>query len=368
MKVRIVCYEDVNGWILGKFARRLQENLILQGVDATVANAPDSSADINHHIIYCSYDGKKTTTETVMITHIDMDWKIDQVRRQLVEAEMGICMSMDMYQKLIRWGIPRHKLCYINPAHDEGLRPRKRLIGITSKVQATGCKREDMLLDLARQISTDDFKFFVMGDDWDAIVDSMRELGFEVEYHDRFDPVIYGPAVSRFDFYLYFGQDEGSMGFLDALSAGVPTIVTPQGFHLDVVDGITHSFNDLSELVKIFNDIAEQKNRLHRSVQGWTWAEYARKHVAIWDYLLRQKNSQPVPISLRAQLRSINVDQEREGLSRLNARVFHVVNIISRIPRSLRRNLSYGLRNPRELLYKIRRRAGEIVPHSRTHN
>ena len=52
MNVRIVCYEDVDAWILGKFALRLCENLILQGVQADISKAPDNSADINHHIIY----------------------------------------------------------------------------------------------------------------------------------------------------------------------------------------------------------------------------------------------------------------------------------------------------------------------------
>ena len=40
------------------------------GVAASISKQPDPLADINHHIIYYDYDGRKTTTDTVMVTHI----------------------------------------------------------------------------------------------------------------------------------------------------------------------------------------------------------------------------------------------------------------------------------------------------------
>ncbi|SRR6266404_1587351 len=368
MKVRIVCYEEVDAWILGKFARRLNENLRLQGVDVDIAKTPDPSADINHHIIYFDYDGRKTTTETVMITHIDTDWKLDRVRQQVIEAEMGVCMSADTLQQLVRKGVPRHKLCYINPAHDDWVRPRKKLIGITSKVQPSGCKREEMLLELAGRIAADDFKFFIMGGGWSSIVDSLRKLGIEVDHYDRFDDQAYRQILPSLDYFLYFGQDEGSMGFLDALSAGIPTIVTPQGFHLDAINGITHPFNDLRELVKIFADIAAPAHRLRHSVEDWTWSEYARKHLVLWDYLLRRKTSQPVLMSHLKELQAMSVAQQPEVLAGLKAGVLYGINKTSRIPRSMRRRLSSGAQKVYLLLYKIKRRTARIIPHSRTHS
>lgn len=346
MKVRIVCYEDVNAWILGKFARRLCENLGLQGVQADIAKTPDMSADINHHVIYRDYDGEKSTMDTVMVTHIDKDWKVDKLRRQLVNAELGICLSSDTVRQLVRGGIPKHKLCYVNPAHDGWVRPRKRLIGITSKVQRSGCKREHMLMELASRISGDAFKFVIMGVGWSSIVDSMRRLGIEVDYHDDFDEGVYRSVLPRLDYYLYLGQDEGSMGFVDALSAGVPTIVTPQGFHLDATNGITYSFNDLHELVKIFHEISEHKSRLCQAVEAWTWPEYARKHLTLWDYLLRKKNSASIPINLSGELKSMGVTRFRT-LSNFNAGFYRGVNRLSRV------------------LPKIRRHIGEMVPRSK---
>ena len=283
MRIRIVCYEDADGWILGKFARRLEEHLNTQGAIADIGKTPDPLADINHHIIYRNYNGQRNSVDTVMITHVEVEWKLALIKQQLRQARMAICMSRDTYHRLVHYGIPRHKVCFINPAHDNWFRPRKKLIGITSKVQSDGRKREHMLMELTTRIPKDDFKFLIMGTGWESIVEFMREQGVEVEYYDRFDLEVYRRTLPTFDYYLYVGQDEGSMGFLDALNAGIPTIVTPQGFHLDAANGITHAFNDLDELVKIFDDISK---RLVMAVGGWTWSDYARKHLILWEHLL----------------------------------------------------------------------------------
>lgn len=291
MKVHIVCYEDLNKWILGKFALRLSENLKTMGVEVDISKLPSPQADINHHIIYYNYDGRRTTTETVMVTHIDTADKLGQLKGQLDQAEMGICMSNDTVQKLAAQGLPRQKLCFVNPAHDGVMKPRKTVIGITSKVQPSGCKRETMLVQLADAIAPEDFKFMIMGAGWEPVIKMLRHKGIEVEYLRQFHYRSYIRWMPSFDYYLYMGQDEGSMGFVDALAAGIPTIVTPQGYHLDVKDGITYPFNEIDELIAIFQEIASVKRSRVQSVSTWTWAEYARKHLLIWEYVLARKNN-----------------------------------------------------------------------------
>lgn len=48
MKVRIVCYENVDLWILGKFAKKLNENLLSLNIESSIGYEPDLSADINN--------------------------------------------------------------------------------------------------------------------------------------------------------------------------------------------------------------------------------------------------------------------------------------------------------------------------------
>jgi hypothetical protein len=203
--------------------------------------------------------------------------------------------------------LPRERLCFVNPAHDGIMVPRKLIIGITSKVQPSGCKREYLIEQLAKKLSPDDFMFKIMGFGWDSIVEEMRRRGITVEYWRDFDYEEYRRLMPTLDYYLYVGQDEGSMGFVDALAAGVATIVTPQGFHLDAKDGITYSFNEFDELATIFDAISESRRCRVRAVEQWTWAEYARRHARIWEYLLRRKSGQPIPELWRPELAEVGI-------------------------------------------------------------
>lgn len=307
LRVHIVCYEDVHAWILGKFALKLSENLSQMGVDVDISKKPSARADINHHIIYFNYDGRRTTTETTMITHIDTDAKRAQIKQQLVNARMGVCMSLDTVEKLAQQGVRRDRLCFIDPAHDGIMTPRRFRIGITSKVQPSGCKREGMLVELSHKVSPADFAFRIMGAGWDAIVEDMRDRGFEVDYFDQFDRERYRTMVPSLDYYLYMGEDEGSMGFVDALAAGIPTIVTPQGYHLDVPGGITHPFSTDAELLAVFEKIAAERRARIDAVAGWTWSDYARKHLVLWRWLLATEKGFEITDTMRAELRAMAV-------------------------------------------------------------
>jgi hypothetical protein len=121
----------------------------------------------------------------------------------------------------------------------------------------------------------------------------MRRLGLAVDYYPEFDYPTYVRLVPLFDYFLYLGHDEGSMGFLDALAAGVKTIVTRQGFHLDVPGGISHGFSGFEELSAIFKGIAAERRQRVASVAPWTWERYARQHLAIWDHLLQGRKRRP---------------------------------------------------------------------------
>lgn len=291
MKVRIVCYEDTWAWILGKFALKLRDGIAALGHTADIAKKTDRSADINHHIIYYDYDGRSNGLDTVMITHIDTVDKLNKIKFQLNSARLGICMSNGTVKQLQCSGVPRDRLAYVNPAHDSVIRPRKLNIGILSKTHADGRKKENELLEIASKIPARDFKFVIMGAGWHSVVDQLLAQGFEVEYHDQFDYSKYVSIVPTLDYFLYYSFDEGSMAFLDALSAGVKTIVSPQGYHLDAVDGIVFPVWSVAEVVKSLQTESAKRNKLISSVADWTWENYAKKHVDIWSELLGEKTA-----------------------------------------------------------------------------
>jgi hypothetical protein len=307
MKVNLVCYEEINSWILGKITKRLQGELLKQGILCDVSKYPDPTADINHHICYISWNGRRTNNDTLMVTHIDTVTEFERVRSQLQEAEMGICMSRETMRALANRGLDRSKLCFINPAVDGTLPPRRIAIGLASRLYDDGRKREGMLLEITERISPCDFSFWIIGAGWDAIVGEVRSRGFLVQYENAFSHEAYANFMSGIDYYVYFGTDEGSIGFIDALAAGVPTIVTPQGFHLDAADGIAYSFRESRELERILAKLADAKRRRQRAVADWTWERYAQKHTAVWQFVLARNAGMTVPQKLNSTLQTVGL-------------------------------------------------------------
>ena len=284
MKINVVNYFD--SWILGKFARELERNLRALGQDVRLSDRADASCDINHHIIYTGYDGSTNGVDTVMITHIDYITKARTVLKQMQGARMGVCMSRETMDRMAAIGVPSDKLCYVSPAYNEQLGLRKISIGIASRLYAFSLKREHLVPRLSRHIDPACFRFVIMGAGWTAIAERLVADGFEVVYHPDFDIDAYAGMMKTLDYYLYLGEDEGSMGFVDAAACGVRTIVTTQGFHLDAGASLTHGFRTFQDLKRIFLTLQEEFQARRAGVADWTWEMYARKHLHLWQFLL----------------------------------------------------------------------------------
>ena len=323
MKVCLVSYENLTSWILGSLTTNLARELRGLGIDTEIADRANPTADINHHIIYIGYDGSRSSIDTLMITHIDTAAKVTQLQRQLQVAQSGVCLSSDTMNKLVALGLPRERLCYANfPSPQQGLIERRQTsIGITSRCYPSGCKREYLLGELAPFLPPGEFVFHIMGLGWDCVMDELRRNGSDVVFHGDFDAERYRRLWRNLDYYLYLGQDEGSTGFLDALEAGVPTIATPQGFHLDLYGGLVHPIDDLDDLVTIFGKLATDRQSLRAAVAQVDWTQYALKHVALWSELINQRAGKVIhPVDrLRLEAMGISVDSPDCSRGRLAA-------------------------------------------------
>lgn len=286
MRVRIVCHNNCFQWILGKFVNKLYENLQKYDVDVDIAERPDATADVNHFIPYNAYECSSEGITTLMLTHIDNNDKLEYIIAQSKKASALVCMSNEAMTNLSKMGVDNNKLCYINPAHDEIMPVKKIVIGTSCRVQEDGRKREFFIDKLAKKINPLYFHFKIMGDSWDSQVENLKKYGFEVDYINKFIYAEYPQFISSLDYYLYMGMDEGQMGFIDALAAGVKTIVTAQGYHLDAPNGISHSFKTYEELEYILLQLEKEKEVLVNSVSNWKWKDYTMKHIEIWNYLI----------------------------------------------------------------------------------
>lgn len=274
LNVHIVNYEEprYNG-ILSKYAYKMKEELEKLKVKVTVSNEPDPRADINHHINYRSYK-PSGTIDTLMVTHITTQEKMDSLVKGMKTAKKGICFSQDTEHYLTAKGIKN--LCTILPAHD-GYPRRPRRILITTNVYPDGCKREWMFYELLKHIDCTKFQFYIMGSGW-----NVQGLNANISYLDHFEKDDYESLLNTCDYNLYFGLDEGSMGCLDAKNVGMRVIAPRVGFHRDIE--VDYWFETQEELNKIFKEIE------HNPAEELTWKNYAKQHLDIWKELYKQSN------------------------------------------------------------------------------
>jgi len=277
MKINLVNYEMsfANG-ILSKFAWKMSEELDKLGVYNVVTDKPDPKYDVNHHIIYIQYH-HVPSINTLMITHLNTDEKMQILKKGMQTADKGVCMDEQMIDELVAEGVPREKLAYVVPAHDNKLLPIP--VAILTNVYPDGVKREGMLNELAKHIDSGRFIFKIMGKNWD--VDALRALGLQVEYYPEFDRAVQDKILIESKYCLYFGLDKGSMATLDAALAGVKTIAPLDGYHHHI--GIDLPFTTQEELNAVFAKL--QANPLPQ----FTWENYTREHFKIWETLKQAK-------------------------------------------------------------------------------
>ena len=78
--------------------------------------------------------------------------------------------------------------------------------------------------------------------------------------------------------YVYLGNDEGSMSFLDALQLGVKTIMIPQGFQRLKKSLLHLNLKDLSNFKSTLETIIKEKKKFIEINNKLTWCNYAKEH------------------------------------------------------------------------------------------
>lgn len=274
MKIHLVNYEQkFNNGILSKYANKMKEWLDLLKVENSISDKPRLDVDINHHINYLPYSPNQTKN-TLMITHIFEGYKLDKIKDQMKTADVGICFSQETADFLVRNGVSENKLSVILPAHDE--LPRKKIkVAVVTNVYSDNCKREEMFYELLKYLKEnnllDRFEFRVMGSGWD-----LKE--YDILHYSAFDSIWYKEVLEYCDYMLYFGLDEGAMSILDAKQVGLKCIAPSIGFHLNLL--IEYPFITQRELNSTFTYLT---NNL---VKDWTWENYTKEHIRIWEKLL----------------------------------------------------------------------------------
>jgi hypothetical protein len=304
----LVLAPDNKSWIIEKMAARIAEYAPFFDFTVTTGEVENPEAHINHWMSYAFANVAHRTPATMLVTHLDDPYKVALVKNELASGvDVGIALSSHTCDMLAAAGIERTSLAFAVPGHDFAASPRRIVVGITTRLYADGRKREAMLVDLARKTRLDRFRFEIFGAGWEDVVPKLQSAGAEVGYWAGSDDYQrdYRELTSRisgFDYYLYLGRDEGSLGTLDALAAGVRTIVTPQGFHVDLPGGITHPVWSQEDLEAVFRQLDEDVAARCGAVAGLTWQAYAQAHAIVWSGVLDGRKADIAAELARAQL------------------------------------------------------------------
>jgi hypothetical protein len=302
LAVNLILHDNCRGWIIEKMALKLCAALRELGVDAQVSATALPAPVVNHFMIFHYVEAQTGVLNTMAVTHVDDALKVDMIRRHLARGvRAAICMSSMTLEQLAQYGVCRQQLTYALPAHDGEIAPRRLVIGITSNRYSDGRKRDWLLTRLAEDVRLSDFEFQIFGRGWDDVAPKLKAAGADVaivlpsdDYLADYERI--REAVPNFDYYFYPGLDEGSMGTLDALAAGVKTIITRQGFHLDLPAGITHGFWGYDELKSIFETIIAERAVRIETANALSWRRYAARHMEIWTSLLRHDSLPPADL------------------------------------------------------------------------
>ena len=336
LRVRIILSPDNASWILEKMAHRLAGGAAANNILAEVGSTPDATADLNHWMSYAFANEEHRTPTTMTITHLDDPYKIKMVSRLLSgSVDLGICLSSDHARYLAEQGIPIERLAYVVPGHDFIAQPRRIVIGVTTRLYKDGRKREAMLVELARQVDLSAFRFDIFGSGWEKVIAQLKTAGAQIRYSPGTldfvaDYQEIADALPHFDYYLYVGRDEGSLGTLDALAAGVKTIVTPQGFHCDLPGGITNPVWDQADLNRTFLELAAQRQSLTDAATPFSWTAYAQGHCQLWSSVVSHQ-----PIGQLVAIHTHNVAPKRETrweIARRQLSPIRIRSAISHIP------------------------------------
>jgi hypothetical protein len=322
MRIHIVLAAQNASWVIGKMAYRLLDGLQRLGHVVSMSDVPEPTADINHWMSFAFAEGCTHTLNTMFVTHADDPFKVRLIRQRLSGSiELALCMSPHAAEELARSGVPQERLSYVLPAIDKPLPPRRIVVGITTRVYDDGRKREKFLLRLASDMRLDAFRFEIFGRGWDGVVSKLRSAGAQVEVDAgtedwQGDYVRLQAAIPSFDYYLYMGMDEGSLGTLDAASAGVKTIVTAQGFHMSMPSGIDHPFISYEEMRAIFFGIDAQLKERTDAYAQWSWTNYASEHAEIWDTMLKHRGDNRLHEALKVITRRHLISNQGEGAAK----------------------------------------------------
>lgn len=247
--MRLAITMEPESWILRRFGGYLQR-FTKPETDCRLLELHESIPAETDVIIYANwshlYDrppAHRDMPGVLMVGHMDRTaFRFRYLLWQYPRLQV-ICMAQRWVDTLKRYFIPESRLHLIPHGIDlEMFQPASTVpnsnrtrIGFVGRAYPDGRKGEDRLLEISRRLNRAEYEFVLVGDRWEKVVEQLRAMGFQVEYHRKLKTEEISAVVGSMDVLLVCARNEGGpQPVLEALACGVPVLSTDVGFVPDL--------------------------------------------------------------------------------------------------------------------------------------
>lgn len=292
-----VILDPVNrGWVIEKIANNLISRKT-SNFTLDLFYIPRRGYRITHwmHYLNVSRDFIKTDKgiHTFLVPHIDSIQKEQEFLLNINAGAFPIFLSREHAERTSKRlkldSIPH----YISPGSDLAEEKLRFRVVISSHIYPDGRKNEHFLIQLAQEISLKNFHFIFIGKSWSKVEESVRKSGATVEWlnpnNSPFPNYKQSLEIIRgCDVFLYLGDDEGSLGALDAYLLGIPLLISNQGFHREFTGrNSIYLFDDYSSFKTNIIELSSSMNSI--DYEKWTWYTMTTKYLEYWASLKTRK-------------------------------------------------------------------------------
>lgn len=292
-----VILDPVNkGWVIEKIANKLVF-IASKYLTIELFYIPRQGYRITHwmHYLNVSSDFIKIDRgiHTFLVPHIDSIQK-ERVFLSIIKAgAIPIFLSQDHAERTCKRLELEFNPHYILPGSDLAEDKLRFRVIISSHVYPDGRKNEHLLINLAQEISLENVHFIFIGKSWAKVEECVKKSGATVEWYSPDNSIFpdYKQSldiIKGCDLFLYLGNDEGSLGALDAYLLNIPLLISNQGFHREFTKRKNvYLFDDYQSFKSKFIDLKSSLDVIDSD--NWTWYAMVNHYIDFWASLSIRK-------------------------------------------------------------------------------
>lgn len=240
---------------------------------------------------------QSTIRDVIMSTHIEKwwPWNIKYKKMYYLPVTL-IAFCRRWYDFFIKNGI--YPAAIAIPGVDsefftieaERVKKDKLTIALIGRLYKSGRKGEKWLKPLLKQVGKK-FKWMVIGDRWDSILESSFFRKYDITYYKTLSRHKYYKLFEEIDLFLSLSKIEGGpMPLIESMAAGVVPIVSDTGFAREVIangkSGFIYPVGKIKKIIEILNFLSTEELNKYRqlakqAVKPYTWENFVSKIIKI---------------------------------------------------------------------------------------